>query len=279
MSHTIKAFGKSCFLVVQDIFLTETAALADVVLPAACFAEKDGTFTNTARMVQRVRKAVEPPGEARADSAIILELAKRLGYEMRYDVIEDVFSESGKMWPALAGITYKRIAKNGLQWPCPTLDHPGTQYLFKGGFPRGKASFTVVNYKPSEELPDSEFPFILSSGRILFQYHTGTMTRRVKAINAVAPTAYVEIHPDDAERLGVSSQEMVTVSSRRSSIDIRSIDLSASEEWSHPFLFQGFCQCAYKYRSRSGIKDTRTQGVCCPDREEEIVMVGEILYI
>ncbi len=251
MSHTIKAFRNLDFLVVQDIFLTETAALADVVLPAACFAEKDGTFTNTARMVQRVRKAVEPPGEARADSAIILELAKRLGYEMRYDVIEDVFSESGKMWPALAGITYKRIAKNGLQWPCPTLDHPGTQYLFKGGFPRGKASFTVVNYKPTEELPDSEFPFILSSGRILFQYHTGTMTRRVDAINAVSPSAYVEMHPDDAERLGVSSQEMVTVSSRRGSIDIRGIDLGPAFKRNglHPFSFQrGFCQCAYKYR-------------------------------
>ena len=107
-------------------------------LPAACFAEKDGTFTNTARMVQRIRKAVEPPGEAKEDAFIITELAKRLGYEMRYDSIEDVFQEAGKLWPALAGITYKRIAKTGLQWPCPTLDHPGTPYLFKGGFPRGR---------------------------------------------------------------------------------------------------------------------------------------------
>ena len=159
MHHTVQALKKLDFLAVQDIFFTETAALADVVLPAACFAEKDGTFTNTARMVQRIRKAVEPPGEAREDSAIIIELAKRLGYEMRYNVIEDVFHEAGKLWPALVGITYKRIAKSGIPWPCPTQDHPGTQYLFKGGFPRGKAAFTVVGYKPSNELPDREFPF------------------------------------------------------------------------------------------------------------------------
>jgi formate dehydrogenase alpha subunit len=223
VNHTVKALKKLDLLVVQDIFLTETAELADVVLPAACFAEKDGTFTNTARMVQRVRKAVDPPGEAKEDSYIIIELAKRMGHGMRYNLIEDVFHESGRLWPALAGITYRRIAKEGLQWPCPTPDHPGTRYLFKGGFPRGKASFTVVRYKATEELPDSEFPFILSTGRMLFQYHTGTMTRKVDAINAVSPTAYVEIHPDDADSLGVRSDEMITVSSRRGSIDIKAL--------------------------------------------------------
>jgi len=223
MKHTIKALKNLDFLIVQDIFLTETAELADVVLPAACFAEKDGTFTNTARMVQRVRKAVEPPGEAKADSSIIIEMSKRMGYEMRYNLIEDVFYESGKLWPALAGITYKRIAQNGIQWPCPTPDHPGTQYLFKGGFPRGKASFTVVKYRASEELPDDEFPFILSTGRQLFQYHTGTMTRKVGAINAISPTAYIEMHPDDADRLGIHNDETVTVSSRRGSIDIKTL--------------------------------------------------------
>jgi formate dehydrogenase alpha subunit len=223
VNHTVKAFKKLDLLVVQDIFLTETAELADVVLPAACFAEKDGTFTNTARMVQRVRKAVDPPGEAKEDSHIIIELAKRMGHGMRYNLIEDVFHESGRLWPALAGITYRRIANKGLQWPCPTPDHPGTQYLFKGGFPRGKASFTVVRYKAAEELPDSKFPFMLSTGRMLFQYHTGTMTRKVDAINAVSPAAYVEIHPDDADRLGVRSDEMVTVSSRRGSIDIKAL--------------------------------------------------------
>ena len=223
MNHTVKALKNLDFLIVQDIFLTETAELADVVLPAACFAEKDGTFTNTARMVQRVRKAVEPPGEAKADSSIIIEMSNRMGYEMRYNLIEDVFYESGKLWPALAGITYKRIARNGIQWPCPTPDHPGTQYLFKGGFPRGKASFTVVKYRASEELPDDEFPFLLSTGRQLFQYHTGTMTRKVGAINAISPAAYIEMHPDDADRLGIHNDETVTVSSRRGSIDIKTL--------------------------------------------------------
>jgi len=220
MNHTIKALKNLDFLVVQDIFMTETAELADVVLPAACFAEKDGTFTNTDRRVQRVRKAVEPPGEAKEDSFIIIELAKRLGYEMRYDSIEDVFHESGKLWPALAGITYKRISKRGIQWPCPTLDHPGTPYLFKGGFPKGKAAFTVVRYRPSEELPDDEYPFLLSTGRQLFQYHTGSMTRRIDAINKVSPSAYIEINPDDANRLGIRDGDTVKVSSRRGSTHI-----------------------------------------------------------
>jgi len=221
MNHTIKALKNLNFLVVQDIFMTETAELADVVLPAACFAEKDGTFTNTDRRVQRVRKAVEPPGEAKEDSSIIIELSKRLGYEMRYDSIEDVFQESGKLWPALAGISYKRIAKKGIQWPCPTSDHPGTPYLFKGGFPRGKAAFTVVEYRPSEELPDSNYPLLLSTGRQLFQYHTGSMTRRIDAINKLSPSAYVEIHPDDADKLGIHDGDKVKVSSRRGSIDIK----------------------------------------------------------
>jgi formate dehydrogenase major subunit/formate dehydrogenase alpha subunit len=218
--HTIKALQKLDFLVVQDIFLTETAELADVVLPAACFAEKDGTFTNTDRRVQRIRKAVAPPGYAKEDSFIIIELAKRLGYEMRYDSIEEIFLESGKLWPALAGITYKRIAKSGLQWPCPTLDHPGTPYLFKGGFPKSKAAFTSVGFRPSEELPDDEFPFLLSTGRQLFQYHTGSMTRRIDAVNKVSPSAYIEIHPDDANTLGIQNGDTVKVSSKRGSIAI-----------------------------------------------------------
>ncbi|MBS1112548.1 MAG: formate dehydrogenase, alpha subunit [Nitrospirae bacterium] len=220
INHTIQALNKLDFLVVQDIFLTETAELADVILPAACFAEKDGTFTNTARMVQRVRKALEPPGEAKEDSLIIVELAKRFEFDMTYDIIEDVFRQVGKLWPALAGINYRRIAKNGLQWPCPTHDHPGTPYLFKGGFPRGKATFTAVQFRPSDELPDHEYPFLLSTGRHLFHYHTGSMTRRVDPINRVSPCAYIEIHPDDAQTLNVREGDAVRVSSRRGTIEI-----------------------------------------------------------
>jgi formate dehydrogenase major subunit/formate dehydrogenase alpha subunit len=220
MKHTVKALKKLDFLIVQDIFLTETAEMADVVFPAACFAEKDGTFTNTERRVQRLRKAVSPPGDAREDSFIIAELSRRLGLEMQYTAIEEVFREAGKIWPALAGITYQRIAKTGLQWPCPTLDHPGTPYLFKAGFPRGKASFTRVRYRPSEELPDDKYPFLLSTGRQLFQYHTGSMTRRVDALNTVSPTAYIEVHPDDAAMIRILDGERVKVSSRRGSIEV-----------------------------------------------------------
>jgi formate dehydrogenase alpha subunit len=221
INHTIKALKKLDFLVVQDIFLTDTAQLADVVLPAASFAEKDGTFTNTERRVQRVRKAIEPPGEAREDSWIICELSKRLGYPMRYSFIEEVFQEIGSVWQAVAGITYSRIENKGIQWPCPTVEHPGTPYLFKGGFPRGKAAFTVVEYKPSKELPDNRYPFLLSTGRHLFHYHTGTMIRKGDDLSNIAPQAYIELNPEDAKGLNITDGERVKVSSRRGSIEIK----------------------------------------------------------
>lgn len=221
MQHTVKAFGALDFLVVQDIFMTETAELADVVLPAASFAEKEGTFTNTERRVQRVRRAVSPPGEAREDLRIIMELSNRMGYEMKYPRIETVFQEMGMAWPAMGGMTYSRLNQGGLQWPCPTQDHPGTPYLFKGGFPRGKGRFTVVKYRPSIEEPDERYPFILTTGRILFQYHTGTMTRKVDAINKVSPEPFVEINPDDARDMAVEDGVMLRVTSRRGSIELK----------------------------------------------------------
>ena len=223
INHAVKAFKHLDFLVVQDIFMTETAELADVVLPATCFAEKEGTFTNTERRLQRVRKAVNPPGEAREDSSIILELSKRMGFEMNYNFMEEVFQEIGQLWPAVAGITYNRIESSGLQWPCPTPDHPGTQYLFKGGFPRGKAAFTAVQYTPSKELPDREYPFILTTGRQLFQYHTGSMTRKVYALDKVAPEPYMEINPDDAKKLNIQNNDLLKVSSRRGHITLKAL--------------------------------------------------------
>jgi predicted molibdopterin-dependent oxidoreductase YjgC len=220
INHTVKAFKALDFIVVQDIFLTETAKLADVVLPAASFAEKDGTFTNTERRVQRVRKAVDSPGQAREDYWIISELSERLGYPMKYDFIEDVFHEIRSIWQGVAGITYGKIDKKGIQWPCPTIDHPGTPYLFKGGFPRGKALFSVVEYKPSKELPDKAYPFMLSTGRHLFHYHTGTMIRKEDALNSIAAEAYAEVNPDDARRLRLKEGEKVGISSRRGEIEI-----------------------------------------------------------
>jgi formate dehydrogenase major subunit/formate dehydrogenase alpha subunit len=221
VAHTTKALKALDFLVVQDIFMTETAELAHVVLPASSFAEKVGTFTNTERRVQRIRRAVNSPGLAMKDSLIIMELSKRMGYDMPYNHTNEIFREIGQAWPAMAGMSYARLEDGGLQWPCPTPDHPGTQYLFKGGFPRGKGRFSLVKYKPSAELTDKDFPFLLTTGRQLFQYHTGSMTRRVKPIHAVSPEAYIEINPADAQRLAIEDGTSVKVSSRRGCILVK----------------------------------------------------------
>lgn len=219
--HTQRALEALDFLVVQDIFMTRTAEMAHVVLPATSFAEKVGTFTNTERRVQRVRRLVNAPGLAMKDSHIIMELARRLGYDMNYHHTEEIFQEIGRAWPALAGMSYSRLdEEGGLQWPCPTPDHPGTQYLFKGGFPRGKVRFTVVKYRPSAEVPDERYPFILTTGRMLFQYHTGSMTRRVAQIEHVAGRPYVEISSKDAKELGISDRDIVKVESRRGAITL-----------------------------------------------------------
>jgi len=221
IGHSTKAFKSLDFLVVQDIFLTETAELADVVLPAASFAEKEGTFTNTERRVQRVRKAISAPGEALCDLEIISRLSLRMGFDMRFSTSEDAFLEAGSLWTALAGMTYQRVKDKGLHWPCPTSDHPGTPYLFKETFPKGKATFMQVPFLKSKELPDDEYPFILTTGRILFQYHTGTMTRRSKALEAVAPEPFIEINTADAEKLGLNTGDMISVTSRRGEIKLK----------------------------------------------------------
>lgn len=223
IGHTTKALENLDFLLVQDIFLTETAALADVVLPATCFAEKNGTFINTERKVQLVRKAVEPPGEAREDMRIISELSVRLGYPMNYSSSEAAFEELGNLWPALAGISYSRIRSEGIHWPCPTKDHPGTDYLYKAGFPRGRVSFSAVEYIPPAELADDEYPFVLTTGRNLFQYHSGSMTRRVAPIEAHAGEPYVEISAEDASRLGIRDGLMIRVKSRRGQIGLKAL--------------------------------------------------------
>jgi formate dehydrogenase alpha subunit len=221
VAHTTKALKALDFLVVQDIFMTETAELAHVVLPASSFAEKVGTFTNTERRVQRVRRAVNSPGLAMKDSLIIMELSKRMGYDMPYNHTNEIFREIGLAWPAMAGMSYARLEDGGLQWPCPTPDHPGTQFLFKGGFPRGKGKFSLVHYKQSVELTDKDYPFLLTTGRQLFQYHTGSMTRRVKPIDTISPEAYIEINPADAKRLAIENGKNVKVSSRRGSILVK----------------------------------------------------------
>jgi len=214
-TRTVKALKKLDFLVVQDIFLSETAKLAHIVLPAACFAEKEGTFTNTERRVQKLCRALDAPGEARADWQIICDLSRRMGYSMQYKSPAEIMQEIASITPIYGGIVYSRLGKEGLQWPCPDTSHPGTLYLHKGKFTRGKGKFHPTPYRPPAECPDDEYPFILTTGRVLFHFHTGTMTRRVGGLNQIYPEALVEISPSDATSLGVSSEDMVEVASRR----------------------------------------------------------------
>ncbi|MGZ4883319.1 MAG: formate dehydrogenase subunit alpha [Halobacteriota archaeon] len=223
INHVREALQKLDFLVVQDIFLTETAELADVVLPGGCWAEKDGTFTNTERRVQRIRKAVEPPGEAKADWEIITNLANKLGVPgFNYQSAEDIMEEVRKATPQYAGITYARLDKpEALHWPCPTEEHPGTPILHTQKFtsPDGLGTLFGIEWKPPNEVPDAEYPYILSTGRILFHYHTGTMTRRSPTLNAEVPTGYVEVNPEDAKALGVAKGDKVKVRSRRGEVE------------------------------------------------------------
>jgi formate dehydrogenase alpha subunit len=221
MHHTIKALKALEFLVVQDIFMTETAAMADVILPATCAFEKDGTFTNTERRVQRVRKVVEPPPRARNDMAIISRMARAMRYPLEYDSPEKVLEEFGRLWPAMGGITYDRINDTGIAWPCPTKDHPGTEYLYKDGFPKGRVPFIQVPYNPPSEVTSAEYPFVLTTGRNLFQYHSGSMTRRVGPIEQHSGEAYVELNPADAGKIDVQTGDTIKVSSRRGSIEIK----------------------------------------------------------
>ncbi|MHB8120279.1 MAG: formate dehydrogenase subunit alpha [Methanothrix sp.] len=216
-SHVVEALKALEFLVVQDIFLSETAALADVVLPAAASLEKDGTFTNTERRVQRIRKALDPVGESMPDWMILDALAARMGWESQFSYGDpgQIMSEVAKLAPSYGGISYERLDGNGLQWPCPNMEHPGTQYLHKGQFTRGLGKFNVVDYRPSMELPDEEYPFILTTGRVLCQYHTGTMTRKVGDLNILRGEELVEMNPQDALTLGIEDGELIEVASRR----------------------------------------------------------------
>jgi predicted molibdopterin-dependent oxidoreductase YjgC len=210
-------------LVVQDIFLNETARYADVVLPAACFAEKEGTFTNSERRVQRVRKGVEPPGEARPDWEILAELWRACtGTAMRYPDAAAVYDEVAQLTDKFAGISHARLDREGgLQWPCPTAEHPGSRYLHGDGPLRGKAQMMPVAYRESYELPDEEYPFLLSTGRTLYHYNAGTQTRRVEGVTDKQDGAFIEMAESDARRLGVQESEQVTVETRRGQVQVR----------------------------------------------------------
>ncbi len=218
-AHLQAALDEVDFLVVQDIFLTETAQYADVVLPAASFAEKEGTFSNTDRGVQRVRKAVEAPGEAKEDSWIIGQLASRLDYEMGDISPAQVMQEIASLSPSYAGISYSRLEEEcELRWPCPTSDHPGTPILHTEKFTRGKGLFSPVEFKQPAEVTDEEYPLILTTGRLLTHYHTGSMTRRVEALNEIEPRNRAWINPEDAEGIGIQDGEEIGLATRRGAI-------------------------------------------------------------
>ena len=221
ITHVEESLKKLEFLVVQDIFLTETARLAHVVLPAVSFAEKDGTFTNTERRVQRVRKAVEPVGQSWQDWRIIAGLAARMGYPMSYKSAEEIFEEIRSLTPSYAGITYKRLDKEaGIQWPCPNTEHPGTRFLHRDRFTRGKGLFHAIEYIPPHELPDASYPMMLTTGRVLYHYHGASMTGRSEGMLFRYPKGYMELSQKDAERLGLADGQVARVSSRRGEIEI-----------------------------------------------------------
>jgi formate dehydrogenase alpha subunit len=216
-NHVRKALGNLEFIVAQNIFMTETAKQADVFLPAALYAEKEGTFTNTERRVQRVRKAVEPPGRCRPDWEIIIDLSERLGHHMPFTSPEEVFEEVRRVIPNFAGITYERLEKEGgLQWPCPSEDHPGTQFLHRGRFTRGRGLLQGIPFEEPAELTDEDYPTLLTTGRMLFHYNIST--RISETLEMLRPHELAEVNPADAERLGFEDGELIRVSSRRGSI-------------------------------------------------------------
>ncbi|MBW2598737.1 MAG: formate dehydrogenase subunit alpha [Deltaproteobacteria bacterium] len=217
-SHVLESLKAFDFLIVQDIFLTETAKFAHLIFPSSCFAEKSGTFTNTERRFQLLRKAVNPPGNAKEDFEILCLLGKALGLDFSYKNSSEVMDEIASLAPAYGGIRFDRLERKGLQWPCPDLEHPGTQYLHKDRFTRGKGLFVIPEHTPPKELPDESYPYYLSTGRMFAHYHTGTMTRRSPFLNREAEKAYAEINPEDALNLDVKDGGKIKITTRRGSI-------------------------------------------------------------
>ena len=267
-SHVKKALMNVEFMVSQEIFLSETAEYADVVLPAACFAEKNGTHTNTERRVQRLRKAVDPPGDAKPDWQIICEIASIMGYEKQFAYRDEsqIFDEIARVTPSYAGMSYQRLENpSALQWPCPDMNHPGTQILHKERFATkdGLGVFTAVEWQPPAEITDSEYPLILTTGRSIWHWHTGTMTRRCSTLDAEVKTGWIEIHNKDAERLGIDDGEMVRVVRRGEDRDYSKGDgRDQRRSGLHTLPFQGMCcQRAYQQRPGQSVKDSRIESM------------------
>ena len=223
--HVEHAFENLEFVVVQDIFLTETAEHADVVLPATCYAERTGTQTSTERRVQMWRTAQAPPGEAKLDWKIIADIGAAMGYpeQFAWETSEDVFNEMRALTPSYAGMTYERLNKpEALHWPCPTEDHPGTPILHIGkcSHPDGMGVMHAIEWKPPAEVPDAEYPFILTTGRCIWHWHTGSMTRRSDTLAKEVPTGWIEINTEDAKELGIADKEMIKAITRRGEVEV-----------------------------------------------------------
>ncbi len=219
-----KALSNLEFLVVQDIFLTETAEFADVVLPASAYLEKEGTYTNTDRRVQIGRPALQSPGEARLDWKIVCEVSTRMGYPMAYASASEIFDEFAALTDAYRTLRYDNLGATGKLWPNPDPERSdGPVVLFDDEFPtaNGKARFVPADWTAARELPDAEYPFVLNTGRLLEHWHTGSMTRRAKALDAIAPEAFVALHPEDGASLGIADGDRVRVTSPRGSVTLR----------------------------------------------------------
>jgi len=242
IAHAEHWFRELEFLAVHDLFLTETARYADVVLPGSSFAEKTGSFVNTERRIQLAQQAVDPPGDARHDLRILIELSERLGLKTSFESAQAVMAEIARVTPSWAGATYERLQGAGLQYPVPMPEHPGTAFLFDDRFPTedGKATFVPVEYAPPVELPDDLYPFVMNTGRLLYHWHTGTMTRRATGLDQREPTPIMEIHPADAAALGLDEGDLARVTSRRNSLVIscRLSDRVARGQVFVPFHFR-----------------------------------------
>jgi predicted molibdopterin-dependent oxidoreductase YjgC len=239
VAHAEHWFLSLEFLAVQDLYLTETARFADVVLPGTSFAEKDGTFVNTERRIQRVRAACAPPGKARRDLDVLIELSERVGFSAPFATAEEVMREIASVTPSWAGVTYPRLDTAGLQYPVPDAESPGTPFLFDAAFPTadGRGTLVPVEYLPPSELPDEEYPYMMNTGRQLYHWHTGTMTRRAKGLDSREPVPTIELSPADAMALGVRDGDQVRVTSRRNSM---LIGVRISERVRHRQVFVPF---------------------------------------
>jgi formate dehydrogenase major subunit len=239
--HARQALARLEHLVVQDLFLTETAWHADVVLPASAFPEKDGTFTNTDRRVQMGRAALPLPGEARQDWWILQEIAKRCGLHWQYTHPRDVFAEMAEVMPSLKNITWDRLMREGaVTYPCESADGPGSEIIFASGFPTasGRGKLVPTNIVPPDELPDAEYPMVLSTGRLLEHWHTGAMTRRASLLDEIEPEAIALLSPSDLARMGLKPGEMIRVATRRGAIEIK---LRSDSDVPPGMVFIPFC--------------------------------------